>query len=195
MPGMMPLPVVDPSAVAREDVRPTAACTAIEFIDTWVNRTMYKTTQASHVRDFLQFSSDASKFLQGNHDNYLGAHTPSELMKLRGGQGMAKEHHDAKALFYACHGHQWDSFNRDGATAGLGTTQAAFWGGKWIRSMEPDDRESSFLGSVDLFRSGKKPFNVFAMGHTHTAILTEVVIEIEPEPPPPPPVDYMPIGP
>ena len=44
------------------------------------------------------------------------------------------------------------------------------------------DRDHSLLGCADLFRSGKKPFNVFVMGHTHTALLAEIIIEMAPAP-------------
>jgi hypothetical protein len=171
-----------PTTPRLQDTTPRTVTTGVEFVDTWIHRTMYNTSQGEYVRSFLQFDPKASKFLYGNHDNYLGAHVPGELMKLRGGQGMAKEFHDSKAFMYASHGHQWDSFNRDGATAGLGTTQAAFWGGKWVRELEPDDRECSIRGAVDFYRKRQKPFCVFVMGHTHTALLAEIVIDYEAKP-------------
>lgn len=189
---VVPMVMPAPDGTRLQDVAARTVATAVEFVDTWINRTMNRTWQGRHVKTFLQFDPNASKFLYGNHDNYLGAHAPSQLMQLRGGQGMSKEHHDARGFFYACHGHQWDGYNRDGATSGAGATQAAFWGGQFVRSAEGllDSRESTFLGAADLHRSGSKPFNVFAMGHTHIAILTEVIIEMEPEPPP---VEYPPM--
>jgi hypothetical protein len=182
----------DSSQVQLSDVSASTATTSVEFIDTWVKSTMHDTTEGAHVVDFLQFDANASRFLHGNHDNYLARHVPSELMTLRGGQGMAKEYRDT-GLLYACHGHQFDTSNRDGATFGVVTTQLAFWGGEAIRKLEPDTRKPTILGPVSLLRRNLQDFAIFAMGHTHVALLAEVQIEMEPEPAPEP--DPMPIGP
>jgi hypothetical protein len=189
----MAVPMIMPAqdGTRLEDLATRTATTPVEFVETWIHSTIYKTSQGPSVQKFLQFDPRASVFLYGNHDNYLGAHAVPDLVTLRG-QGIAsKEHYDRDALFYACHGHQWDKYNRDGALAGQGTTQAAFWGGQLVRGGEGllDGRDPVLLGAVGLHRGGKD-FNVFAMGHTHVALLTEIVIEMEPEPAP---VEYAPM--
>jgi hypothetical protein len=184
---VMPFVAPKPDGTQLQDVTARTVCTAHEFVETWINRTLYKTSQGADVQTFLQANRTGATFLYGNHDNYLGNYVPSQLKTLNGVSGvLPKEYHDANALLYASHGHQWDKYNRDGAIAGEGTTQAAFWGGQKVRSLEDlsDSRDDYFLGAVDLHRSGKKPFNIFVMGHTHTAVLTEVAIEMEPEPQP-----------
>jgi hypothetical protein len=161
---------------------PTTVCTAINFIEKWVDRTLDNTDQGQYVKQFLQFDGHTSMFLYGNHDNYLGAHTPPMLKSLSGGKN-AKEFHDKNGLLYACHGHQFDKFNRDGAIAGNITTQTAFWSAA-IRASEPDTREPTICGAAALFRKNVQPFFVFAMGHTHHALLAEIQIVMAPEPEP-----------
>ena len=81
---------------------------------------------------------------------------------------------------------------RRGGRPGI-TTQTAFWTGKALRASEPRHpgaQHPRLRGGVPP--AARSPFNVYAMGHTHVALLTEVVIAMEPEPPPP---DPMPIGP
>jgi len=144
---------------------------ATEFVDFWVKHTLYRTSQSEHVRKFLEYGSH-SQFLYGNHDNYLAKH-PAEIANNK----IKRFFYDRDARLYACHGHQWDPMNRDGAIGGIKMTQSAFWGkGAIIREMEPDGRIPSFLQAKDLFL-GKYPFSVFAMGHTHVGMLSEMVIE------------------
>ena len=62
-------------------------------------------------------------------------------------------------------------------------TQTAFWGGGLARKVEPDGRKPILLGAANLFLRtvDTAAFCVFAMGHTHQAILTEIVIEDQEE--------------
>jgi predicted phosphodiesterase len=170
-----------PKKATATDVSNTPT-TPRSFVETWVNRTMYQTTESDHVREFLQFPLSHSKFLYGNHDNYLAKVVPSDLAKLRGST-YAKDHKE-KGVLYACHGHQFDSSNRDGALFGVAATQTAFWGGTFIRSLEPDSRADTFKGAATLLWKKMEDFAIFAMGHTHCPLLVEVQIVMDPEPPP-----------
>jgi hypothetical protein len=190
-----PDPVALPSGMKLPESHSREPTTAVSFVENWVTRTLANTTQGPFVQKFLQYGKSAdgtstSMFLHGNHDNYLANHVPTALSNLTGARSPS-EYVDDRAQLYACHGHQFDKYNRDGAITGNFTTQSAFWGGQGIRGLESwfDSRDDTVLGVVALFRQrmdAKKPFSVFAMGHTHAALLAEVVVTMAPEPPPAP---------
>jgi hypothetical protein len=149
---------------------------AFAWVNHWTDRTLTGTTQSQHVQNFLSFTNGSRDYLYGNHDNYLGAYTPTQLMALSGGKPRQESFDERPTRLYASHGHKWDSSNRDGATRGQALTQLAFTH-PWVRGMEPGGRRDTITGAADLFLSREgDPFCVFAMGHTHVGILTRVTI-------------------
>ena len=149
---------------------------AVSWINHWTDRTLTGTTQSQHVQNFLAFNNGSKSWLYGNHDNYLGAFQPTQLVQMSGNLQRSENFDDRQTRLFASHGHRWDSSNKDGATRGQAITQVAF-SHPWVRGMEPGGRRDTIVGACELFLSNEaNPFCVFAMGHTHVGVLTRVTI-------------------
>jgi hypothetical protein len=149
---------------------------AVSWINYWTDRTLNGTSQSEHARRFLGFTNGRKNWLYGNHDNYLNAFTPDILTHLSGNLPRQECFDERQTRLFAAHGHKWDSSNRDGATMGQFLTQAAFLVPA-VRKREPGGRRACITGAVELFLNNESnPFCVFAMGHTHTGVLTRISI-------------------
>jgi hypothetical protein len=166
--------VSDPAKVVLDTTKSDPDATT--WVNHWTDRTLTGTTQSQHVQNFLGFTNGDKTWLYGNHDNYLGAYNPTQLTQMSGGQPRQEKFDLRPTRLFASHGHKWDSANRDGATSGQAITQVAF-SHPWVRGMQPGGRRDTITGAAELFLSNESnPFCVFAMGHTHVAVLTRIAI-------------------
>lgn len=143
--------------------------TARDFITFWVNKT--NTLFPTLMHDINSVSVGHKSFLWGNHDNYLGAFTPSGLpqrIKNIRGNGVFIEH-----------GHRADSSNRDGADgrfSGHSITNGVFVVPR-LRDLDPNRRMVFVNAAASSFCSNRN-FCVYAMGHTHLPFLSTIKVEI-----------------
>ena len=148
----------------------------VTWINHWTDRTLNGTSQSTHIKAFLGFTNGRKNWLYGNHDDYFAAHNPTSLIQASGNLKREEVFDEKQTRLFASHGHRWDSANRDGATSGQALTQLAF-SYPSVRMIEPGGRRDMLNGAVELFLGNESnPFCVFAMGHTHTGVLTRITI-------------------
>jgi hypothetical protein len=191
---------------------------ALEFARFWVERTLFKTDQGPHLVHLLTLGQRAgrnretglrlrTKFLYGNHDDYLkhGGGTPIVVpaglehadSKIH---AFGRRSFDARVGLWAEHGHQPDTYNHDeDPSSGYKLTQAAFFipgvrkvegPAGWVTTA-PRGKYVPRLVSIEhairrcLHGQAKLPGSAFrgiyVMGHTHEAMLKRV--ELLPCPP------------
>lgn len=151
---------VDFNGVPDNNIQPE------EFITKWVAKT--DANFPNLIKAFKEATRESAQtFLYGNHDNYLAAFTPPNMIK--------REKERRKGGHYFEHGHRGDSFNRDGATEGHVITQAVHHMPS-IRRLDPN-RRPEFIATAALSFLQKPDFVIYGMGHTHNPYLTKVIIE------------------
>jgi UDP-2,3-diacylglucosamine pyrophosphatase LpxH len=145
---------------------------AQRFIDYWVGRTNASRRNGRAIRALHEFGDGRhiSDWLYGNHDCYLGAHTPAGLPQRR-------KFLLERGLF-AEHGHRGDASNRDGAKDGQFLTNEVFEY-PFLRKLDPDRRQvflevAARLAVETALHSPEQAFCVYVMGHTHSGYLSRV---------------------
>ncbi len=145
---------------------------AQRFIDYWVDRTNRSRRNARAIRALHEFGDGrhVADWLYGNHDCYLGAHTPK-------GVPQRKKFLLENGLF-AEHGHRGDASNRDGAKDGQFLTNEVFEY-PFLRKLDPDRRQvflevAARLAVETAQQRPEQAFGVYVMGHTHSGYLSRV---------------------
>ncbi len=159
-------------AVLLSDRPDALGISAQRFIDYWVERTNHVRRNARAIRRLHEFGDGRhlTDWLYGNHDCYLGAHTPAGLPQ-------RKKFLLERGLF-AEHGHRGDASNRDGAKDGQFLTNEVFEY-PFLRKLDPDRRQvfldvAAHLAVDTALHAPEQAFGVYVMGHTHSGYLSRV---------------------
>lgn len=162
--GVTPLPNRDADGMAAWDV--------VKF---WVSET--NRAFPNLVKMLNDQGAHSRFFLYGNHDCYLkaGALDPPIL-----GLPVRRQFIHQGGIFIE-HGQSGDDFNRDGASKGYLITQANFVVKNQLRNLEDparkligSDKRKVFIARAANLFAGNSNFCVYAMGHTHSPMLTMV---------------------
>ncbi len=147
--------------------------TAEDFIRYWVERTNRENARVIDAFDSLKVAHKT--WLYGNHDNYLSPWTcPKSIGKLPVRVREIRKH----GLFLE-HGHRADSSNRDGALgvlSGHEITQDVF-SKPSIRNIDPNRRRLWTINAAISWVVNPN-FFIYAMAHTHSPFLTELILDI-----------------
>lgn len=174
----------------------------------WTENLFSHTKQGAAIAgavDALDKWNIPSRYLYGNHDNYLGS---SERLRYTGPDSKIRVLKQRVATYqklgiFMEHGHQWEGTNTDSATTlpvgdsvigtpcplGVFITQAAFIRPGPIRNFEghaagamarfsggAGQRIDQIVGSAFRFLEQSGGFYCYVMGHTHSACLSRVVV-------------------
>jgi hypothetical protein len=182
----------DESAAGEVILQPQAE----DFVDYWLDQVLTRISVSADVRRAIDgMRALNGQFMYGNHDNYM-RHLPRRAhpsgVRACPASFTDRDSGGGPGTVFAEHGHRVDAVNRDGATGGHGTTQAAFFL-PLLRNFENFGRKMSNLFA--LASTGSSPLperltyikeaaevgrrtgcGIYVMGHTHQGLVKRILV-------------------